>query len=223
MQDIVTMHHYINKYPIPPDSRKLILGTIHAHDRSRFKIDFFYGNMGSLWTIFHKAFPLELTDPRSVASIQGFLTGRRIAMSDVVAQAARKKLTALDADLIDIQLHEDLLPQIRRSAITDIYFTSGLSTNGAFRLFYTRLLKQPITAEMRGRKEFELGDAFFGRPVRLHILISPSGAANISLSRDPDYLTRSHQYKGKSPVLAYKIDYYRKTFGAELSRQPTKD
>ena len=216
MPDIVTVHHYINKHPIPPDSRKLILGTIHAHDRSRFKIDFFYGNMGSLWTIFHKAFPLELMDPESVESIQAFLKGRAIAMSDVVAQAGRKKLTALDADLIDIQLHHDLLPQIRRSTITDIYFTSGLGTNGAFRLFYTGLLKQPITAGIRGRKEFELDKAFFGRPVRLHILHSPSGAANISLSKDPDYLASGYKNSGtKAPVLAYKIDYYRKMFGKD--------
>jgi G:T/U-mismatch repair DNA glycosylase len=216
MQDIVTVHQYINKYPIAPGSRKLILGTIHAHDPSRFKIDFFYGNKGSLWTILHKAFPLELTQPDSRESILAFLNSRGIAMSDVIAQCGRKKLTALDADLTDIRLHEDLLPQIRQSAITDIYFTSGLGVNGAFKLFYSGLLKLPITGEIRGKREFELGKEYFGRPVRLHILHSPSGAANISLSKHRDYLSKGDKYKGiKAPVQTFKIDYYREMFTAD--------
>ena len=113
MQDKWTIHQYINQYPIAPESRKLILGTIHAHDRSKFKTDFFYGNRGSLWTLLHKAFPLELTEPESKKAIQAFLKARGIAMSDVVARCRRRKDTAMDADLIDIQLHEELLPQIR--------------------------------------------------------------------------------------------------------------
>jgi G:T/U-mismatch repair DNA glycosylase len=213
MQDKWTIHQYINQHPIAPESRKLILGTIHAHDRSRFKTDFFYGNRGSLWTLLHKAFPLELTEPESKKSIQAFLKARGIAMSDVIAQCRRRKDTALDADLIDIQLHEDLVPQIHRSAITDIYFTSGLSKNGAFRLFYTGLLKQRVSAEIHGKKEFELDKRFFGRPIRVHILHSPSGAANISLSKHADYLASEHKkIGGRAPVQAFKIDYYRRMF-----------
>jgi G:T/U-mismatch repair DNA glycosylase len=217
MQGIITVHRYINKYPIAPESRKLILGTIHAHDPARFKTDFFYGNRGSLWTILHQAFPLELTQPDSLESILGFLKGRGIAMSDVIAQCGRKQLTALDADLIDIQLHDNLLPQIRQSAIEDIYFTSGLGINGAFKLFYNGLLKQRITEEIRGKRDFDLDKEFFGRTIRLHILHSPSGAANISLSKHPDYLAKWDRYKGKrAPVQAYKIDYYRETFSIAI-------
>jgi hypothetical protein len=213
MAQIVTEHQYINKYPISPDSRKLILGTIHAPVRSEFKTDFFYGNKGTLWTILHHAFPLELPVPDSLESILAFLTARRIALSDVIARCGRKKLSALDVDLIDIELHHDLLPQIRGSKITDIYFTSGMGNNCAFRLFYTGLLKLPITKEIKNKKQFDLDEGFFGRSMRLHILHSPSGAANIGLSRHPDYLTSIHKYKGnRTPVQAYKIDYYRKMF-----------
>src|SRR3981189_1338650 len=113
MSDLFTRHQYIGKYPIEPGSQKLILGTIHAMDRSKFKLDFFYGNRGTLWNILHKAFPEELTDPSSVESILSFLRARKIAMSDVVAECGRRKHTALDADLMDIRLHKELLPQIR--------------------------------------------------------------------------------------------------------------
>lgn len=214
MPDIITIHRYIDKYPIAPHSRKLILGTIHAHNPP--KTDFFYGNRNTLWNIFHKAFPLELTQPDSVESILAFLAGRGISMSDVVARCRRKKLSALDADLFDIHLHGDLIPQIRRSAITDIYFTSGLGTNGAFKLFYTGLLGQRITDEIRGKKHFRLDSQFFGRSIALHILHSPSGVANIALSQQPDYLANAHKYKGqKAPVQAYKIDYYRRMFAPD--------
>ena len=220
MHMIETEHYYLDKYPIDPGSRKLILGTIHAHDRSKYKLDFFYGNRGSLWNIFHDAFPQELTDPNSVESILAFLKARKIAMSDVILKCERKKKTALDADLVNICLHEDLLPQIRRSAITDIYFTSGSGTNNAFRLFYSGLLKQRITSDMKGRKEFLLDEAFFGRPVWLHLLHSPSGSANISLSRNPDYLANIQKYRGrKGPVQAYKVDYYRNAFASDRTGQ----
>ena len=216
MGEFFTKHEYIGQYPIELDSRKLILGTIHAMNPAGFKLKFFYGSRGTLWNILYKAFPDELTDPTSVASIRSFLQARKIAMSDVIAACDRKRKTALDADLINIQLHQDLLPQIRRSAITDIYFTSGLAANGAFRLFYTGLLKQRITDGIRGKREFELDEQFFGRPVRLHILHSPSGAANISLSKHPDFLASIYADKREeAPVQAFKIDYYRRMFAKD--------
>ena len=56
---ILTKHLYISKYPINQSSKSLILGTIHPHNdinnTSNFKIDFFYGNKNSLWTILSEA------------------------------------------------------------------------------------------------------------------------------------------------------------------------
>src|ERR1700744_1488022 len=110
------VHNYLQQYPIPPAARRLIVGTILPPDPSLFRVDFFYGNRGSLWSILHEAFPAELTDPDSVASILSFLEKRNIAMSDTVAACRRRQPTALDSDLTDIQLHEAMLPQIRASA-----------------------------------------------------------------------------------------------------------
>jgi len=213
MKYMKTIHQYLPLYPIEPESRRLIVGTIHPQDPSRFKVKFFYGNKGSLWTILHKAFPSELTDPDSVESIRSFLKVRKIAMSDTVAECSRKRPTALDTDLTDIRLHEAMIPQIRHSAIKEIFFTSGFGTNNAFKLFYVDLLKQRITADMRGKREFMLSEHIFGRPVRLHILHSPAGTANISLSKNSEYLAERHRYEGvKGPVQAFKIDYYRRVF-----------
>ncbi|HEY4285909.1 MAG TPA: hypothetical protein VGN00_02310 [Puia sp.] len=150
-----TNHQFLNLYPIEPDSHKLIVGTIHPPDPSRFKVQFFYGNRGSLWTILHHAFPLELVNPDSVESIRSFLRARKIAMSDTVA--------------------------------------------------------------VREQKGYTLGENFFGRPVRLVVLHSPAGTANISLSKSKEYLADRHLYDGiKSPVQMFKIDYYRRVFGGDL-------
>lgn len=211
---MTSKHQFLPLYPIESDSRKLIVGTIHPPDPSRFRVQFFYGNKGSLWNILHQAFPAELRDPDSVESIRSFLKARKISMSDTVAECRRKNPSALDSDMTDIRLHEGMIGQIRDSAIQEIFFTSGFGTNNAFKLFYTGLLKQRITPAIREQKGILLDALFFGRPVRLTVLHSPAGTANISLSRNKEYLASRHLYEGlKSPVHTFKVDYYRRVFG----------
>jgi len=210
---MTTKHQYLPLYPVDPASERLIVGTIHPHDHGSFKVPFFYGNRGSIWTILHEAFPAELPDPFSLKDIRGFLSKRKISMSDMVLECRRKAMTALDSDLIPVRLNHGIIDDIRGSAVRDIFFTSGFGTNNAFKLFFVDVLQQRLTPEIRRRKELVLGPEFFGRPVRLRALISPAGTANISLSKDPLYLAVSHRYAGsRRPVQDFKVDYYREIF-----------
>lgn len=212
MTELRTLHKYISQYPIDPESTKLILGTIHPHRTDEFILDFFYGNRASLWKIFSEAFPLELPDPLSVEGIRSFLQLRKISISDTVLECGRKSDLAFDADMTDIKCNDGLLEQIRNSKIKEIYFTSSFQKNNAFRLFYENILGLKLKKEIRQTKETVLDTSFFGREVKLKSLISPSGAANISLSKSPGYLALKDTFQSGTPVNEYKVFWYRNQF-----------
>ncbi len=206
---LYTKHQYLGKYPVDPDSKKLIVGTIHPHVHEKFQIPFFYGNVLSIWNILSDAFPGEIATPISLESILSFLKTRKIALSDTIVECERKSETALDEDLVPTKLHISLLDQIKHSNVTDIYFTSGFGKNNAFKLFYVDLLKQKINQAVRKNRGLALDKQFFGRPINLHVLYSPSGAANVGLSRSKSYLAVKDKYIGsKHPVYDFKVDYY---------------
>jgi hypothetical protein len=208
-----TKHQFVDKYPILPNSEKLIVGTIHPHLHEKFQVPFFYGNVMSIWNILSDAFPGEMTIPNSLPSILSFLKRRKIAMSDTIVECERKSETALDEDLVPTKLHYGLLEQIKQSKVTDVYFTSGYGKNNAFKLFYVDLLKEKINGDIRKNRELTLGDQFFGRLVNLHVLYSPSGASNVGLSKSKSYLEMKDKYVGsKRPVYDFKVDYYRIKF-----------
>ena len=210
---MTTTHQYLEKYPISPESEKLIVGTIHPHDHEKFEIPFFYGNMSTIWKILNEAFPNELGKPLSLEGITEFLKKRKMSVSDTIQECQRKASSAKDSDLTDIKLNHEILEQIRKSKINEILFTSGFGKNNAFRLFYVDILKQKLTDEIKSNRGIVLGSEHFGRPVKLTVLHSPSGAANIGLSKSKAYLENKHKYKdSKKPVQAFKIDYYREKF-----------
>lgn len=210
---MITTHQYLDHYPIDPACEKLIVGTIHPHDRAAFQVPFFYGNKSRLWTILHHAFPAELPDPRHLPDIMAFLRQRKISISDTICECERKSPTALDRDLIPLHLNEELPERIRNSNIREVFFTSGFGKNNAFKLFYNDLLGRPLTAKIRKDREVTLEQELFGRPVRLRALYSPSGAANTGLVKSTIYLANRQKYNGlPAPVQAFKIDYYRGVF-----------
>lgn len=210
---MITIHQYVNKYPIIRTSKKLILGTIHPHDHHNFKLPFFYGNKLSIWSILNEAFPGEIGDPISLPGILSFLELNKVSVSDTVLKCRRKNPTALDKDLIPIELNHDLVEQVRNSEIEEILFTSGFQTNNAFKIFYCDILKLMITPAIRANRGTIIESSVFGRPVKLTILYSPSGSSNVPLSTSKIYLDSMHKYIGsKKPVYDFKVDYYRSRF-----------
>jgi len=131
-----TTHQYLDEYPISSESEKLIVGTIHPHDHNSFAIPFFYGNVTSIWTLLSEAFPRDLQTPLTLEGILKFLKNKKISVSDTIRRCDRKNPTALDKDLVPIELNEQIVEDIRNSKIAEILFTSGFGKNNAFKLFY---------------------------------------------------------------------------------------
>jgi hypothetical protein len=208
-----TKHQYLDKYPISADSEKLIVGTIHPHDHDNFRIPFFYGNVTSLWTILSEAFPADLKKPLTLEGILKFLKTKKISVSDTIRKCNRKNLTALDKDLIAIDLNEQIIEDIKKSKVSEILFTSGFGENNAFKLFYVDILKQKITADIKEKRGLILDKKHFGRPIKLTVLYSPAGTANVGLSKSKLYLDTKHEYATSlRPVHDFKVKYYRDNF-----------
>ena len=208
-----TIHQYLDKYPISKDSEKLIVGTIHPHNHENFQIPFFYGNKNSIWNILSEAFPEDLKKPIKLEEVEKFLTKRKIALSDTIIKCKRKSSSAQDHHLIPLELNRQLITQIKNSNIKEIFFTSSFGKNNAFKLFYIDILgNKKIPLEVKQNREIVISE-IFGRPIKLTILYSPSGSANIGLSKTKLYLENYNKYAGfKSPLNAFKIDYYREKF-----------
>ena len=208
-----TTHQYLDKYPISRESKKLIVGTIHPHDHENFYLPFFYGNVLSIWTILSDAFPDELTQPLTLDKILTFLKGRNISVSDTITICDRMNPTALDEDLIPVELNKRIKDDIRNSEIVEILFTSGFGKNNAFKLFYEDILGLTITNNIKENREVILDKEIFGRPIKLIVLYSPSGASNVGISKSKLFLANKESYNNsKRPVYDFKVDYYRKMF-----------
>lgn len=209
----ITHHLYLDKYPVSPEAEKLIVGTIHPHDESQFELPFFYGNQLSLWKILQQAFPEDFGPELTLDAIRCFLTKHRIAVSDTIRECIRKNNSALDQDLIPTRLNLELPEQIRQSRIREIFFTSGFQKNNAFKLFYVDILGLKITGEIRKNREVLLSPHVFGRPVKLTILYSPSGAANRAWAQTKIWRDNQHKYiNSPTPLQNLKVDYYREKF-----------
>lgn len=71
-----------------------------------------------------------------------------------------------------------------------------------------------ISPEIKKNRCVTLDKEYFGRPVKLTVLYSPSGMANAGISRSSLFLQVKAKYKdSKTPVKDFKVDYYRKQFG----------
>ena len=60
---------------------------------------------------------------------------------------------------------------------------------------------------------YEINIDFFGKKIKCVILLSPSGASNIGISRSKIYLNKQNLYEDlKTPVKQFKIDFYKEKF-----------
>lgn len=208
-----TVHQYLDLYPIDPKSERVVVGTIHPHHTESFKIPFFYGSKLSLWELLDKASGGEIGQPITLPNILKFLKRQKISMSDTVRECERKSTAWADNDLIPIRLNTELLDQIHSSRIREILFMSGFGKTNAFKLFYVDMLGKKITAQIRKDREVLLDKSIFGRSVKLTVLYSPSGAANIALAQSELYHSQKEKYAGSpTPVYDFKVDYFADKF-----------
>ncbi|MDR2439331.1 MAG: hypothetical protein LBE12_08185 [Planctomycetaceae bacterium] len=211
---VTTIHQYLDLYPVDPNHEKVIVGTIHPHNTNEFKIPFFYGSRLSLWELLQRASDGEIGQPITLSGILKFLCRYKIAVSDTVRECNRKSSSWADSDLIPTRLNTELLQQIRNSKIREVLFMSGFGKTNAFKLFYVDMLGRKITPEIRSRREVQLEADVLGHPVKLSILYSPSGAANIALAQSEIYRQNQSKYAhSPTPLYDFKVDYYREKFG----------
>jgi hypothetical protein len=206
---IKSKHFYIDNNPVKATDTALILGTIHPHNTQNFLVEFFYGNKNSLWSILNLAFPN--LDFKTVDGIQKTLSQSNIWISDMIRSCEREdeKVTQ-DKLLQKIELNtEQIRDGIINSKIDTIFFTSGFGKNNAVKLFCDAFSIQILNKNVR---EFYIEEHIFGRKIRGVILFSPSGQANIGISKNSLYLGQRERYTSKTPVNEFKVATYKESF-----------
>jgi len=211
----VTNHRFISQYPISANSEKLVVGSIHPNEAVPGEL-LFFGNDNSLWKNLNEAFPDELNEPIDQADIIQFLEKRKIAISDTVVQCVRLSASAQDKDMVPTVLNVELLPQIRNSNITEILFTGGFGINSPFRIFYETLLGQKFTYSVRTNRGITLEKSFFGREVKLSVLYSASGNANVGIARSKQFQAVRDTLGDSLPIRQFRIKYYQEKFALML-------
>jgi len=207
---IITKHKYSNDVKVKTTDTSLILGTIHPHRTEDFKIDFFYGNRNSIWTILSTAFPQYNFITKD--SITKTLSDNNIWISDIINECERDdESVTQDKELKNIILNDSQIEEgILNSQIDTIFFTSGFGKNNAAKLFCERFKIKP---DRNKNREFIISKDIFGREIRGVILFSPSGQANIGISKNELFLEQFDNYNVfKNPVTRFKIDFYKNAF-----------
>jgi ribosomal protein S18 acetylase RimI-like enzyme len=205
----ITKHRYIKKYPIKKDDKHLILGTIHPHSTS--ELDFFYGNAKTFWDLLAQALGLQFDN---LDNILDFLKKHNIAISDMILQCCRQNETATkDSELYNLVLNKNIKEKILYSNIETIYFTSAFGKNNAARLFFDLFdLKEQIPENWRETNEFNI--MIDNKEIKCIVLLSPSGASNIGISKSKMYQKVKNKYDKiyDKPIKQFKIDFYKAKF-----------
>ena len=192
---------FLHIHPYEPlirkDTTKLIVGTLPP---PRFSIgallekdvDFCYGSYyNSLWKYIDHIHGLNFRYDNSKKAVEermNYLITHKIGICDIVQSAERKKIDASNSRMNNIILR-DLIGYLKQFPnIETILFTGGNSKNGP-EYFFRKHLKtynlrlKLIDNEIPRIHQFNLAD----RPIRTISLTSCSGAANISISKNPLY------------------------------------
>ncbi len=209
LTQVITKHRYIKEYPIKKNDKYLILGTIHPHRIS--ELDFFYGNAKTFWDILAQSLESQFDN---LDNILDFLKKHNIAISDMILECCRQDETVTkDSELYNLVLNQSIKDEILNSDIETIYFTSAFGKNNAAKLFFDLFdLKKQIPENWKETNEFYIMIA--NKKIKCIILLSPSGASNIGISKSKIYHKVKNKYYGiyDKPVKQFKIDFYKTKF-----------
>ena len=210
---ITTTHSFIDLYPINPNSRRLIIGTIHPHSIADFNINYFYGNVGSFWDILANAFPQKRFG--NLDQILQTLNQHHVSITDMIRQCDRENVSVTqDAKLFNMLINSNQIRDgITNSLVDTIYFTSRFGKNNAAKLFVDTYRIRHQDSYDEATSEFTIDEAVFGRRIRAVVLYSPSNQANIGISQSVPFLNNAlHYQQFANPVKQFKIDFYRDKF-----------
>ncbi len=211
---------FIHQHPYPPfiqhDTTKLIVGTLPpprftTGELLENDVDFCYGsNYNSLWLFINKIHNLNLRFDNSQEAVdqrKDFLIKHKIGICDMVESAEREKIDASDLGMKNVALR-NLIGYLKQFPNVDtLLFTGGNSKNGPEYFFRKHIKNYNIKLKLIDNEvprihEFELPVITSAanqcipsrRTIKTVSLTSGSGAANISISRNPIY----QQLKAKS-------------------------
>ena len=187
--------------------------ALFIHNTDDFDLDFFYGNRNSFWNILAEAFPrLDFSNKENI--IQS-LDANFTSITDIIKTCDRENQSITrDKDLYNICLNTN---QIRdgliNSSISTIYFTSRFGKNNAAKLFVENFNIEYRDSWNDDTNSFTIPKEVFNKEIKAIVLFSPSGQANIGISRSRSYLSKRHLYSHyRTPVQKFKIDFYKEKF-----------
>lgn len=207
-----------HKHPYKPfiksDTKKIIVGTLPP---PRFTtgnllekdVDFCYGSYyNSLWLYIDKIHNLNLRYDNSKVAVEQrktFLIEHKIGVCDIVESCERKKIDASDIGMINIKLRDVVSYLKQYPTIETILFIGGNSKNGPEYFFRKHLKNYNVKLELVSRETPRIHILKIGnqtesnlskeRLIKTVSLTSSSGAANISIGRNPLY----KQLKANNP------------------------
>lgn len=138
-----------------------------------------------------------------------------IWITDLVAECERDdEYVTEDRKLKNLKLNrQGILTGLETSSINKIYFTSGFGKNNAAKLFVDLFNIEYKLSYNEETREFLIPKKHFGRHITGVVLFSPSGQANIGVSKSRAYLKDIEKYRlSTRPVKEFKIDFYRNKF-----------
>ncbi|MDX1272416.1 uracil-DNA glycosylase family protein [Bizionia paragorgiae] len=207
---------FLHKHPYPPiipkNDDRLIVGTLPpprftTGELLEQDVDFCYGSYyNSLWLYIDAIHQLNLRFDNSVEAVnqrKAYLKTHRIGVCDIVASAERSKIDASDLGMTAVKLRDVIGYLKQYPKVKTLLFIGGNSKNGP-EYFFRRQLKayglklEVIEKETPRIHQFKLPDVLDSgqeRVIKTVSLTSSSGAANISISRNPLY----QQLKAKKP------------------------
>jgi G:T/U-mismatch repair DNA glycosylase len=180
-------------------------------------VDFCYGSYyNSLWLFIDKIHNLGLRYDNSQEAInqrKDYLIQHKIGVCDIVESAERVKIDASDIGMTNIKLRNVISYLKQYPSINTLLFIGGNSKNGPEYFFRKHLRDynsklQLVSKETPRIHEFNLNGS---RCVKTISLTSSSGAANISISRNPLY----KQLKASNPdfnTFDFRVMQYREFF-----------
>ncbi|MDD4975107.1 MAG: hypothetical protein PHY93_12190 [Bacteriovorax sp.] len=150
------------------------------------EIDFFYGGEANLlWSLLGLSYHRTLDSKKKIID---FLEEKKISMADVIKSCRRKKGSANDSDLYDIEWNSELGQFVKENHFEKIYFTS----QKAYQWFLQNIGK------------LEGGEAV--------VLLSPSASGVRSFPRLPEYKEWAKTVTLNKKPTVFRELFYQKTF-----------
>ena len=207
----MTIHPWLEKYPIKKNNKFLILGT-HPPMPYCGKLEFYYGNMNEFWRILDSVYPnnhLYNNGCPELDSILKFLDKIKMSVTDLVyiTNVDRFSKDNEMGKVSPAELNPFLTLWIEDSAVTTIYFTSFGGKNSAKQLF-KKWYKKEFDKVCKISKSHENTIELFGREIKLIDLFSPSPNAK----RKANSINEFKKYIESNPngnFDAFRISYYK--------------